>query len=88
MVEAYTIFDYPGLQRAMDRHVQFGNYNITSKIMQKVVTFLESSPDDWIVSLKAGNMSFNRFCIDEDAAFESAGVYYLKESSLSMAYGP
>ena len=30
--------------------------------------------------LKAGNMILNRFCIDEDAAFELSGVNYLKSS--------
>ena len=33
------------------------------------------------VSLKAGNMIFNRFCIDEDAAFELSGVNSLKKFS-------
>ena len=33
----------------------------------------------WNISWKAGNMLLNRFCIDEDAAFESAGVYFLKD---------
>ena len=26
-------------------------------------------------------MCLNRFCIDEDAAFESSGVYYLEKES-------
>ena len=32
-------------------------------------------------SLKAGNMILNRFCIDEDAAFELSGVNSLKKST-------
>ena len=31
-------------------------------------------------SMKGGNIILNRFCIDEDAAFELSGVNYLKES--------
>ena len=30
-------------------------------------------------SIKAGNMFLNRFCIDEESAFETSGVYYLRE---------
>ena len=55
-----------------------------SKIMQNLVVLMEPSRDADDVSLKAGNMILNRFCIDEDAAFELSGVYYLKKSSRSM----
>ena len=48
--------------------------------MQNVVLLLESSKEPYNVSWKAGIMLLNRFCIDEDAGFESAGVYYLKSS--------
>ena len=34
--------------------------------------------------LKGGNMILNRFCIDEDAAFELSGVNYLKKWSVEM----
>ena len=46
--------------------------------MQNLVVLFEPSrgPD---VSLKGGNMILNRFCIDEDAAFELSGVNYLKK---------
>ena len=33
------------------------------------------------ISLKAGNMCMNRFCIDEDASFELSWVYDFKEQS-------
>ena len=49
-----------------------------SKIMQNLVVLMEPSKDAYDHSLKAGNMIFNRFCIDEDAAFELSGVNYLK----------
>ena len=49
--------------------------------MQNLVVLI--NPADYFqtyeTSLKAGNMCLNRFCIDEDAAFEFSGVYYLKK---------
>ena len=42
---------------------------------------MEPSVNTYKTSLKAGNMMLNRFCIDEDAAFELSGVSYLKKSS-------
>ena len=32
-------------------------------------------------SMKGGNMILNRFCIDEDGAFEISGVNYFKKTS-------
>ena len=42
---------------------------------------MEPSEDAWRTDLKAGNMILNRFCIDEDAAFELSGVNYLEKDS-------
>ena len=47
--------------------------------MQNLVVLMEPSEKAWITPLKAGNMILNRFCIDEDAAFELSGVNYLKK---------
>ena len=55
--------------------------------MQKLVFFLEPSEDSWNVSLKSGNMCWNRFSVDEDAAFELLDVHYLKKSSREIKYG-
>ena len=44
--------------------------------MQNLVVMMEPSKYADDVSLKAGNMIFNRFCIDEDVAFELSGVNY------------
>ena len=49
--------------------------------MQNLVVLMESSKNVDVKPLKAGNMILNRFCIDEDAAFELSGVDYLKKSS-------
>ena len=46
--------------------------------MQNLVVFIESSEDASNISYKAGRLYFNRFCIDEDAACELSGVYYLE----------
>ena len=39
---------------------------------------MEASKDESNISSKAGKLYFNRFCIEEDAACELSGVYYLK----------
>ena len=54
-----------------------------SKIKQNLVVLMEPQTFDWRIHLKVGNMIFNRFCIDEDAAFELSGVYYLKSDYLN-----
>ena len=51
-----------------------------SKVMQNLVVLMDQSQQKaYENSLKAGNMIFNRFCIDEDAAFELSGVNNLKK---------
>ena len=45
---------------------------------------MEPSNDLENISLKAGMLYLNRFCIDEDAAYEVSGVYYLKKSSQKL----
>ena len=51
-----------------------------SKIMQNLVVMMEPPTDACDISLKAGRMCLNRFCIDEDAAFELSRVYYFEKS--------
>ena len=48
------------------------------------MVFLMEPSSASVISLKVGNMCLNRFCIEEDAAFELSGVYYLRESSDDM----
>ena len=55
-----------------------------SKNMQNLVLLMEPSEDDYEISLRAGNMCLNRFCLDEDNAFELSGIYYLEKSSKFM----
>ena len=47
--------------------------------MQNLVILMEPSELAYRTPLKSGNMILNRFCIDEDAAFELSGVNYLKQ---------
>ena len=49
--------------------------------MQNFVVLIEPSADAHFISQKGANMCLNRFCIDEDAAFELSGVQYLAKSS-------
>ena len=56
------------------------------KNMQNLVLLMEPNEEAHKISLKGGNMCLNRFCIDEDAAFELSGVYYLEKSSIDIIY--
>ena len=51
--------------------------------MQNIVLLMDPSDEACDISLNAGNMLLNRFCIGEDAAFESAGVYNLCSKTCS-----
>ena len=57
---------------------------IMAKIMQNLVFLMEPSDDADKIHIKGGNMCLNRFCIDEDAAFELSGVNYLMKTSGEM----
>ena len=46
-------------------------------IYHNVALLIEPTKSPWNISWRAGNMFLNRFHIDEDAAFESAGIYNL-----------
>ena len=46
--------------------------------IQDVVLLVNPPRHRWNISLKGGNMILNRFCIDEEMAFESSGVFYLR----------
>ena len=58
-----------------------------STVMQNLVMLMEPSEDAYETSLKGGNMIMNRFCIDEDDAFELSGVSYLPEPSSKLRSG-
>ena len=51
------------------------------KTMQNLIVLMELSEKAYRTSLKTGNMILNRFCIDEDAAFELSEVNYVKKGS-------
>ena len=54
-----------------------------SKVIQNVVLLMDPPNDAWCISLKGGNMALNRFCVDEETAFESYGIFYLQRYSYS-----
>ena len=49
--------------------------------MQNLVVLMGPTDGADDISSKGGNMCLNRFCIDEDAAFELSGVLYMKKSN-------
>ena len=49
-------------------------------MMQRLVFFMEPPNEKFTISLKAGMMYMNRFCIDEAACFEVSGFYDLKKT--------
>ena len=58
-----------------------------SKKSQNLVVWMYLTQKAYETSLKAGKMILNRFCIDEDAAFELSGVNYLKKYKLISSEG-
>ena len=53
--------------------------------MQNIVMLVEPHEYKHVISLKAGNMCLNRFCIDESASFELSGVYDWKKGPSNEA---
>ena len=51
------------------------------KNYKNLVVLMEPYEEASDISLNGGNMILNRFCIDEDAAFELSVVNYLKKWS-------
>ena len=56
-----------------------------SKIIQDIVLLMDPPKFAWDISQKCANMVLNRFCIDEEIAFESSGVYYLNNSKSDIS---
>ena len=52
-----------------------------TRINHYVALVMEPALDGSGISWKAGNMFLNRLCIDEEAAFETPGIFFLKSSS-------
>ena len=50
-----------------------------SKNMQNIIVFIEPNDHPELPNWKLANLYLNRITIDEDAAFELLGVYYLEE---------
>ena len=56
------------------------SYRKTSKNMQNIIVFKEPNDHPVGPNWKLANLYTNRITIDEDAAFELLGVFYLKKS--------
>ena len=54
--------------------IESENYRI--KKMQNLIIWMEPAIKVGDISFKAGNMFLNRFCIDEDAAYELLSVIH------------
>ena len=50
--------------------------------MHNLIFFIVPPENQADISLKAGMLYLNRFCIDEDAACELSEVYYLKKDGM------
>ena len=47
----------------------------------QIILFIEPAKEQWDCPENIGNLYLNRFAVDEDAAHEVLGIYYLKPSS-------
>ena len=55
---------------------QLVNINCKSPSKQNLIFLMQRPENSFDISLKGGNMCMNRFCIDEDAAFEVSEIYF------------
>ena len=58
-----------------------------TKTNHNLALLIQPTEDLWNISWRAGNMLLNRFHIDEDAAFESAGIYNLSSNGTNNSKG-
>ena len=56
-----------------------------SKVMQKIVLFIEPNDDAWITPLKIGKLFMNRFAVEEDAASEVLKIFDLGKTLWKMS---
>ena len=53
--------------------------------MKNIIVLIEPQVELFCPHWKLANLFMNRFSIDEDAAFELLGVYYLRKSSTELS---
>ena len=56
--------------------------------MKNIIVFIEPQVESYFPCFKLAYKFFNRVCIDEDAAFELLGVYYLRKCSNELFNKP
>ena len=54
-------------------------------VIQEVVLMMIPYDAAWDMSSKGGKMTLNRFCIDEEMANESSGVFYNNTSKQGLS---
>ena len=57
-----------------------------TKLMQKIVLFIEPSDNAFFTPFKIGHLFMNRFAVDEDSGSEIIKVLELGKSSEKMRY--
>ena len=53
--------------------------------MQKIVSFIEPTDDEFFTPAKIGHLFMNRFAADEDPAFEVINILELGKASIEMS---
>lgn len=51
---------------------------MSSELKQNLIVLIDRSEGAWDISINAGTMTLNRFCIDERDDFDLHGIYYFK----------
>ena len=57
-----------------------------SKVMQKIVLFIEPFEEAYVTPFKIGNLFMNRFVVEEDAAFEVLKIFELGKTSSKISH--
>ena len=57
-----------------------------AKNRQNLVVFIQPPTSTCEIGRKGSNMLLNRFCIEEDAAFELSGVHHMDKSFTDMKW--
>ena len=57
-----------------------------SKVMQKIILFIEPNDDAWQTPVKIGNLIMNRSVVEEDAASEVLKIFELEKTSYELSH--
>ena len=69
--------------KAFSKSLKIALHNtIRNHPIEDVIVFFEPPVAAYDNTSKGGKMTLNRFCINEETAFESCGVFYLEQTEL------